>query len=75
MNIKEVMQWRDDKRKENAIRWEKEIQVSGSCKGLTQLEFEEASKISRIKSRTHVTHSKNALWAYKNTDSREQFKK
>ena len=75
LTMKEALQYQIDKKKLQVAEWTKVIETVGECKGLTELEFEEASKISRIKSRTHVTHSKNALWAYKNTDSREQFKK
>ena len=75
MTMQETLQYQIDKKKLQVAEWTKVIETVGECKGLTELEFEEASKISRIKSRTHVTHSKNALWAYKNTDSREQFKK
>ena len=75
MNIKEVMQWREDKRKENAIRWSKEIETAGECRGITQMEFEEISKVNKVKGCTHRSHSRGNLWSFRNTNDRETYKK
>jgi|TARA_R110000764_G_scaffold39017_2_gene86877 hypothetical protein len=75
MNIKEVLQWREDKKKENAIKWANEIKIAGECRGLTEIEFTEVSKVTKVKGCTHRSHSRGNLWSFKNTDNRETFKK
>lgn len=75
MNIKEVLRWREDKRKENAIIWANEIKIAGECRGLSQAEFEEVSKVTKVKGRTHRSHSKGNLWSFNTTNDRETFKK
>ena len=65
MNMNELKEWKENKRKENAIKWNLMKNEDGSCEGLTKDEYNKMY-VKQKTSRTHRSHSKGNLWNHYN---------
>ena len=75
LTMKEALQYQIDKKKLQVAEWSKVIEMAGECTGITQMEFEEISKVNKVKGCTHRSHSRGNLWSFRNTNDRETFKR
>ena len=65
MNMKELIAYKAQKKKENAAKWNTMKQEDGECKGLTQVEYNNLTHKQKS-STTRRTHSRGNLWNHQN---------
>ena len=61
MTIKELQEYKEQQKRDNAILWNKEKSILGDCIGLTEDEYNNAMNLT-IKNTTRRVHSKGNLW-------------
>ena len=61
MNMKELLTYKAQQKKDNAILWNKQKSIVGDCTGLTDQEYNQAIN-ETIKNTTRRVHSKGNLW-------------
>ena len=69
MNMKDLLEYNAQKKKENAKKWNLQKQEDGECKGLTQQEYN-SMKVGKVKRTTRRVHSKGNLWNHQNVNTR-----
>ena len=61
MTIKELQEYKEQQKRDNAILWNKQKSIVGDCTGLTDQEYYQAMN-ETIKNTTRRVHSKGNLW-------------
>ena len=61
MTIKELQEYKEQQKRDNAILWNKQKSIIGDCTGLTDQEYNQAIN-ETIKNTTRRVHSKGNLW-------------
>ena len=61
MTIKELQEYKEQQKRDNAILWNKQKSIVGDCTGLTDKEYNQAIN-ETIKNTTRRVHSKGNLW-------------